>query len=303
MVVPLSTRSRKCIHSLGEKCCHSGQVIHLGELFCAGGLRERATSGSTRAVQLQLLFNPGPAKEVPTSVIVVNGQTLPFQLVRNPRARRYVLRLSQDGVVRVTVPRGGSMAEAWKVAHKHLSWLENQLKKRTEDSGRDHTWRHGTEIFFRGELTRIEVNDGDSVRMVTFGTISFATDPAIDDLRPAIERQLWKIARAELPARTWELAAKHDLEVKTVTVRNQRSRWGSCSRNATISLNWRLVQMPPSVSDYIILHELAHLRVMNHSRKYWKGVAQMCPGYLAAEAWVKAHGKQLQWMPFRAGRL
>ncbi|MBI1176857.1 DUF45 domain-containing protein [bacterium] len=266
-------------------------------------LRKREVVGLLVSMQLQLLFNPGPAKEIPANLIVVSGRTLPFQLVRNPRARRYVLRLGHDGVVRVTVPRGGSAAEAWKVADKHRGWLEKQLQKRNEDAARDHAWRHGTEVLFRGERVRIEVNDGEAIRLVKAGAISFATDPNIDDLRPAIERQFWKIARVELPTRTRELAAKHALEVKAVTVRNQRSRWGSCSRNATISLNWRLVQMPPAVSDYIILHELAHLRVMNHSRKYWRVVAQMCPDYQAAEAWVKVHGKQLQWMPTRPGRL
>ena len=80
-------------------------------------------------------------------------------------------------------------------------------------------------------------------------------------------------------------------------MRNQRSRWGSCSRGGLISLNWRLVQMPPTVRDYIILHELAHVRVPNHSAKYWRGLAQLCPDYRAAEAWLKANGRQLQWMP------
>jgi predicted metal-dependent hydrolase len=254
-------------------------------------------------VQLQLFLNPGPAKEVSDDVLVVNGTTLPLQLVRNPRARRYVLRLGHDGIVRVTVPRGGSGAEARRVAHRHLAWLEKQLQKRRDEAGRDHAWRHGTEIFLRGEPTRIEVRDGDSIRLVHCGELEFATDAVIADLRPALERQLWKLARLELPPRTRELAVRHGLEVRAVSVRNQRSRWGSCSRSATVSLNWRLVQMPAAVSDYIILHELAHLRVMNHSAKYWRVVAQLCPDYRAAEAWLKAHGRQLQWVPARGGRL
>lgn len=257
----------------------------------------------TRVVQLQLLLNAGPAKEDLPNGIVVAGRTLPLECHRNPRARRYVLRLGHDGIVNVTVPRGGSTAEAWQIAHKHLDWLARQLKKRTEEAGRDHSWRHGTEILFRGEPARIEAREGDTVRWIAVESLSFATHQKLDDLRPAIERQLWKIARAELPARTFELAAKHALDVKAVTVRNQRSRWGSCSRNGTISLNWRLVQMPPAVSDYIILHELAHLRVMNHSRKYWRVVAELCPDYRAAEAWIKSHGRQLQWLPARGGRM
>ena len=255
------------------------------------------------AVQLQLLLNPGPPKEVPDQAIVVNGTALPLQLVRNPRARRYVLRLGHDGIVRVTVPRGGSNAEARNVAHKHLAWLERQIAKRREEAGRDHTWRHGTAIWFRGESVTLEVVEGDTVRWLHFAEISFAVDSTHTDLRPVVERHLLKLARAELPGRTLELAAQHGFTVKSVSIRNQRSRWGSCSRQATISLNWRLVQMPPAVRDYIILHELAHLRVMNHSAKYWRVVAQLCPDYRAAEAWLKANGKQLQWLPARGGKL
>jgi predicted metal-dependent hydrolase len=91
-----------------------------------------------------------------------------------------------------------------------------------------------------------------------------------------------------------ELAAPHALPVRRVTVRNQRSRWGSCSRRGTISLNWRLVQAPPFVRDYLIFHELAHLREMNHSTRFWQTVAGLCPDYQLAERWLKSHGRQLR---------
>jgi len=97
------------------------------------------------------------------------------------------------------------------------------------------------------------------------------------------------LAARELPPRVLALAAQHDLTVHRVTVRNQRSRWGSCSRRGTISLNWRLVQTPETVRDYIILHELAHLRQMNHSSKFWAEVERFCPAYLEAEQWLKEH--------------
>jgi predicted metal-dependent hydrolase len=79
------------------------------------------------------------------------------------------------------------------------------------------------------------------------------------------------------------------LTVRRVTVRSQRTRWGSCSRRGTISLNWRLIQTPAFVQDYIHLHELAHLIEMNHSEKFWRQVERLCPDYLAAERWLKQH--------------
>jgi len=82
--------------------------------------------------------------------------------------------------------------------------------------------------------------------------------------------------------------------VRHVTVRNQRSRWGSCSASGTISLNWRLVQTPESVRDYIIYHELVHLRYeMNHSGRFWARVAEVCPWWQEAEYWLKRNGSLL----------
>ena len=101
-------------------------------------------------------------------------------------------------------------------------------------------------------------------------------------------------ARRELPARLFELAARHGLEVTRVSVRNQRSRWGSCGRDGHICLNWRLVLMPPSVRDYVLVHELMHLRRMDHSPAYWRLVADACPDYRAAREWLRHHGQALR---------
>jgi len=108
-----------------------------------------------------------------------------------------------------------------------------------------------------------------------------------------LEAQFARRAKIELPARLWELAAETGVDLKHVSVRNQRSRWGSCSAGGTISLNWRLVQTPDSVRDYILYHELMHLREMNHSARFWARVEEVCPGWRAAERWLKHHGSLL----------
>lgn len=95
-------------------------------------------------------------------------------------------------------------------------------------------------------------------------------------------------ARKELPARLLALAAAFDLTVRRISIRNQRWRWGSCSPSGHISLNWRLVTMPDSVRDYVLIHELMHLKQMNHSPKFWRLVAAACPDYQAARQWLRA---------------
>jgi predicted metal-dependent hydrolase len=99
---------------------------------------------------------------------------------------------------------------------------------------------------------------------------------------------------AELPRRLLALADQHGLQVSRVSIRDQRTRWGSCGRDGHITLNWRLVVMPDWVRDYVIVHELMHLRRLDHSPAYWQLVAQACPWYREAKQWLRAHGPALR---------
>jgi predicted metal-dependent hydrolase len=108
-----------------------------------------------------------------------------------------------------------------------------------------------------------------------------------------VDRELRARAARELPPQLFALAARHGLTVNRVTIRNQRSRWGSCSSRAHITLNFRLMLMPPEVCEYILLHELMHLKQPNHSIRFWRLVEAACPGFREAERWLKQHGPAL----------
>jgi len=101
-------------------------------------------------------------------------------------------------------------------------------------------------------------------------------------------------ATAELPVRLMALAAQHGLAVARVSIRNQRTRWGSCGPDGHISLNWRLVLMPDWVRDYVLIHELMHLRRLDHSPAYWRLVEAACPDYRLARRWLRQHGPPLR---------
>ena len=223
----------------------------------------------------------------------VAGKRLPLLLVHNARARRYVLRLRPDGTARVTVPRGGSLIEARRFADRNRPWLEAQLQRPPVALLAPQEWRIGFEVLFRGDLVRLE-SEANSHVVIRLGEEKLTTANPDADLRPAVEKHLRRLAEKELPPRVMELAAAHQLTVRRVTVRSQRTRWGSCSRRATISLNWRLIQTPSFVRDYIILHELMHLREMNHSARFWRQVETVCPYYLQAERWLKQHSALLR---------
>jgi len=232
---------------------------------------------------------PTPAK---SDVLQIGSRTVPLLFVQHPRARRYLLRLRPDGVARVTVPRRGSFPAAREFVQRNIGWLENQLQRQADRPQSPALWRIDTEIHFRGDLVRIEAETGG----IRFGPERLKI-PGLDlaaDLRPAIQKHLRKMAQQELPGRVRELAGRHQVTLSRISIRNQRSRWGSCSSKGTISLNWRLIQTPDWVQDYIILHELAHRRQMNHSAKFWQEVERLCPEYQVAERWLKQHGKLLR---------
>jgi predicted metal-dependent hydrolase len=236
--------------------------------------------------QFQLNFSP-PAP----NALQVGGQSVPLLFVRRLRARRYLLRLQPDGVARVTVPRGGTIAEAGNFAARNTKWLEKQLKRLAAEPVIPAVWKVGTKIWFRGELVAIAPDADGSI---SFGDEKLKVADATTDLKPAIQNYLRRLAAAELSLRTLELAGEHGLFITGVTVRNQKRRWGSCSHHGRISLNWRLIQAPVFVRDYIILHELAHRRQMNHSKKFWQEVGRLSPNYRQAEQWIKQHGKLLR---------
>jgi predicted metal-dependent hydrolase len=192
-------------------------------------------------------------------------------------------------------PNGnGSEIEARQVVERSKDWLEQALQQQALRPSQPQRWSVGTPILFRGETVTIESAAGELGNAVQFGPETLRIADQVVDLRPAIEKHLWQLAVRELPPRVMAYAARHEVAVARVSVRNQKSRWGSCSRRGTISLNWRLIQTPPHVQDYIILHELMHRRQMNHSARFWREVASVCPDFRRAELWLKQSGSLLR---------
>ena len=168
----------------------------------------------------------------------------PPRFVRHRRARRYILRVLDDGGLRITLPRWGSKREALRFVEASERWIADQRARR------------------QGRPARASLDAADARRR----------------------------AAGELPAQLRLLAAAHGIEVHRISIRNQRSRWGSCSRRGSISLNWRLVLVPDFVREYVMLHELMHRRELNHSPRFWRLVAGVCPRLVEARRWLRTEG-------------
>jgi predicted metal-dependent hydrolase len=200
-------------------------------------------------------------------------------------ARRYVVRVADDGTVRLTVPRGASIGGGLRFAERQAAWIARERQRQRE---RAAPWRPGHPVRFRGDIWPLKIDArgfGVGAETIARGRTS--------DAREAVQAHLRVVATRELPSRCLELAADVGLKIARVSVRDQKSRWGACSSRRVITLNWRLIQMPPSVSDYVIYHELMHIRQPNHSRRFWREVASVCPWWRDAERWLRKHGREI----------
>ena len=188
-----------------------------------------------------LTREPAPRRPPPARQLIVSGEAVPLEVVRHRRARRYVVRVTDDGSVRLTVPRGASIAAGMRFAERQVAWVERERHRQRE---RARPWRHGHALWVRGEIVNLQI----SADAIVAGPEVVRGIEADADARPIVERHLRAAATRELPARCLALAAETGLTVARVSVRNQRSRWGACSSRRVITLNWRLIQMPASGS-------------------------------------------------------
>lgn len=237
-------------------------------------------------------ISSAPAEPPPTDALPGAAPASPrVEFVKVRRARRYILRVRPDGTLRVTVPRGGSRADGERFAERHRRWIERE-RERIREEHTPVTWDHGTVILFRGVEHAIAVAGTAGGRVAAYADRVVALAGAAD-VRKAIEADLKAVARAELVPRLQQIATAQGIAVERVVIRSQRSRWGSCSPSGTIALNYRLVQMPDAVRDYVLVHELMHRRQQNHSRRFWRLVEAACPDFRQAERWLKTRGRSL----------
>lgn len=205
------------------------------------------------------------------------------------------MKVDSGGRIVVTLPMRGTLKFGLAFANEHLDWLrERQVEALKAQNGKIVT-RFGQSILFRGEWHELKLEKDCGRPVLSFASERvFIADESMDLRRP-LSVYLTGIAKREFPERTRELACRHGLSINRVTVRGQKTRWGSCSSSGSISLNWRLVQAPRSVRDYVILHELMHLIEMNHSQRFWDLVAKACPDYRQCKDWLDINQSDMNW--------
>lgn len=214
-------------------------------------------------------------------------------LKRSARAKRYSLRVSRlDGRVTLTIPTYASERDALAFAGEKVDWLRKVL----ETSVQARAPEIGGEVPFEGQLLRITPAAIKSPR-VEGDALLVPPDEA--RLPARLEAFLKFHARARVTQASDRYATALGRGYTKITLRDARSRWGSCAPDGALMYNWRLIMAPVGVLEYVCAHEIAHLAEMNHSPAFWAVVERLRPGHTAERAWLKRHGTQLQALRFR----
>lgn len=212
---------------------------------------------------------------------------IPLILRRSARARRISLRISQlDGRVTLTLPKRLDIGEALTFARSKEAWIRKHLDAR----GEDVQIGLGAELPLGGKMIRVEAGAGRRVKIA---------QDAIEVPGPAARvparllAHLREVARDRLAGACDDYAAALGKPYQRLTLRDTRSRWGSCTSDGGLMFSWRLIMTPPEVLDYVAAHEVAHLAEMNHSAAFWDTVERIYGDYRTPRRWLKTHGNTL----------
>ena len=210
-------------------------------------------------------------------------------LRKSAQARRLSLRISRlDGRVTLTMPQGAPDREGIAFLRDKESWLRGHLDKMAP-----------SEMVRIGSIVPVQGRG----RVVTQGArLRLLEDrievPVTRSTGVAVRARLRAMARDALAEASDRYAASLGLSYNRLSIRDTRSRWGSCSSKGVLMYSWRLIMAPPAVLDYVAAHEVAHLREMNHSAAFWAVVAQLCPDYDQHRHWLRTNGESLHRLRF-----
>ena len=228
----------------------------------------------------------------------VAGRTLPLRIVENERARRLTLRIDAGGQgLRITVPPGLKLGEVEKFLIRHQGWLEQRLAKVPDRP----QVRPGIRIPLRGVPHLVVHEPGRR------GTVEVSRDEAgpvliVHGDRLHLPRRIADFLKREARREIEALVGKHTEAVgrkaRAIRFKDTSSRWGSCTSDGSLSFSWRIMMAPPPVINYLVAHEVAHLREMNHGPKFWKLCRELCPDTDRCKDWLKRNGGALQAIAF-----
>ena len=217
---------------------------------------------------------------------------IPLILRRSAQAKRISLRISQlDGRVTLTMPKRLAEREAMDFARSKEGWIRKHLDAR----GADEAVGFGSEVPLGGKMYPVIAGTGRRVQITPEGIF---VPGAPERVGKRLGAHLKEIARDRLAGASDDYAARLGRGYARLSLRDTRSRWGSCTSDGGLMYSWRLIMAPPEVLDYVAAHEVAHLAQMNHSPAFWAEVTRIYGDYAAPRGWLRRHGSTLHRYKF-----
>jgi len=208
------------------------------------------------------------------------------------------IRICPDGGLRVTSPAGVPEKTVLEVLRNRETWIRRHLKKAEEIRNiRERILRPGDTVLFRGENYLLEETCSsapENIRILGERLVVETGKHGTRNLKEALFVWYRKQAEETLSARVGHWQSRFPVPAGRITVRDQKTRWGSCSTRGNLSFNWRLILAPPEILDYVVVHEMSHLLHMNHSGKFWSVVESLIPDYQSRRHWLRDHGHLLE---------
>lgn len=228
-------------------------------------------------------------KAIDPPVVVIDGRPLPVTVKASATSRRISLRVDamNDGLI-VVMPRGLPAREALRFVHDKTDWIRARLSALPPRV----PFAAGAEVPLLGIPHRIEPAP-EARRGVWAEDGCLHVSGLPEHLPRRVGDYLRRRAREEIAPRAHAHAARLDRRITALTVRDTRSRWGSCSSGGALSFSWRLVLAPEAVLDYVVAHEVAHMVELNHSARFWNLVTELMPDHARPRHWLKQHGTRL----------
>ncbi|MBP7876095.1 M48 family metallopeptidase [Candidatus Woesebacteria bacterium] len=224
----------------------------------------------------------------------MQAPTISFETIEDARSKRLKLRINRQGTVVVTVPRHTPRIIINRFVNQNLSWIEQQ--KATVSHAK--VLPEDQVLLFGKTFTIVVVYEKDlpsgctiKGKQLEINTLTPNAKLADSKVQLILNRFLRTTASHYILQRTPVWGKKMEIQFQKIQLRQQQSRWGSCSSSGALNFNWRLVHVPPAVVDYVIIHELAHRVEMNHSARFWNIVAKYDPAYQQHRGWLKREGR------------
>ncbi len=241
--------------------------------------------------QVQRPQSPQPVESA--QQLPLNGRDVSFTLRKSPKARNLRLSISQRGLL-VTAPLHCSEKRALQFVGQNTKWIAKQLEKQVQKPSYKFNFLDGTAKYL-GEDCQIIISAGvrdyASLRDNKFSLRLRQREEK--NCRKALTGFYKREARKLFEQRISLYAAAMKVAAKNVAIRGQTTKWGSCSTRGNLNFNWKLVMAPLYVVDYLIIHELSHLKHFNHSKAFWQAVEQYCPGHNLCEEWLEKNSALL----------